>query len=123
MYYGALLIIDETHTISSGLGGYTAVHSLSPDMFVVGKCVAGGMPTAVWGMTEAVAERYAVANAERAPGHSGMGTTLSANPMQFACLRATLAEVMTPENYAHMEAGAERLAKGLAAVIDQHGAP
>jgi glutamate-1-semialdehyde 2,1-aminomutase len=42
--YGALLIIDETHTISSGLGGYSRVHSLSPDMFVVGKCVAGGCP-------------------------------------------------------------------------------
>jgi glutamate-1-semialdehyde 2,1-aminomutase len=34
-----------------------------------------------------------------------MGTTLSANPMQFACLRATLSEVMTPGAYAHMEQG------------------
>ena len=32
-----------------------------------------------------------------------MGTTLSANPMQFACLKATLADVMTAKNYAHME--------------------
>ncbi len=94
--HGAILIIDETHTISSGLGGYTAVHGLTPDMFVVGKCVAGGMPTAVWGMTPALAERYVAVNAGRASGHSGMGTTLSANPMQFACLRATLSEVMTP---------------------------
>ena len=30
---------------------------------------------------------------------------------------------MTEENYAHMEAGAERLATGLQAVIDRHGAP
>jgi glutamate-1-semialdehyde 2,1-aminomutase len=30
--YGALLIMDETHTISSGLGGYTRVHSLRPDI-------------------------------------------------------------------------------------------
>jgi glutamate-1-semialdehyde 2,1-aminomutase len=120
---GALLIIDETHTISTGLGGYTRVHGLTPDMFVVGKCVAGGMPTSVWGMTQAVADRFATYNATRPPGHSGMGTTLSANPMQFACLRATLAEVMTPENYTHMEAGAERLATGLAAVIAKHNAP
>jgi glutamate-1-semialdehyde 2,1-aminomutase len=111
--YGALLIIDETHTISSGLGGYTAVHGLDPDMFVVGKCVAGGLPTAVWGMRPAIADRFAAYNETRASGHSGMGTTLSANPMQFACLTATLASVMTPENYAHMEAGAERLATGL----------
>ncbi len=121
--HGALLIIDETHTISTGRGGYTGVHGLTPDMFVVGKCVAGGMPTAVWGMTQAIADRFAAYNATRAPGHSGMGTTLSANPMQFACLRATLEEVMTPANYAHMEAGAARLATGLAAVIARHGAP
>ena len=121
--YGALLIIDETHTISSGLGGYTRVHSLRPDIFVVGKCVAGGMPTAVWGLTDETASRFEAANARREPGRTGMGTTLSANPMQFACLVATLSEVMTPDNYAHMEKLAERLSHGLARVIDKHKAP
>lgn len=121
--YGALLIMDETHTISSGLGGYTRVHSLRPDIFVVGKCVAGGMPTAVWGLTDETAQRYEEANAKREAGRSGMGTTLSANPMQFACLVATLGEVMTPVNYAHMEKLAERLSHGLAKVIDRHAAP
>jgi glutamate-1-semialdehyde 2,1-aminomutase len=121
--YGALLIIDETHTISSGLGGYSRVHGLQPDIFVVGKCVAGGMPTAVWGLNPAAADRYHAANDNRPSGRSGMGTTLSANPMQFACLVATLAEVMTPANYAHMESLAERLATGLAKVIARHNAP
>ncbi len=121
--YGALLIMDETHTISSGLGGYTRVHALRPDIFVVGKCVAGGMPTAVWGLSPSTAARYHLANGAREPGRSGMGTTLSANPMQFACLVATLAKVMTPENYAHMERLAERLSHGLRKVIDRHAAP
>ncbi|MCU9849408.1 aspartate aminotransferase family protein [Defluviimonas sp. WL0024] len=121
--YGALLIIDETHTISSGLGGYTGVHGLDPDIFVVGKCVAGGMPTAVWGLRPKLAKAYIRYNAGRASGHSGMGTTLSANPMQFACLRATLAEVMTKATYDHMEKGAERLYSGLKRVIEAHGAP
>jgi glutamate-1-semialdehyde 2,1-aminomutase len=121
--HGTLLIIDETHTISSGLGGYTRVNGLEPDMFVVGKCVAGGMPTAVWGMTDAVAARYIKVNARRASGHSGMGTTLSANPMQFACLKATLAEVMTEKAYAHMEKLAMRLSGALTAAIKAHGAP
>ena len=31
--HGAILIIDETHTISSGLGGYSRLHGLEPDMF------------------------------------------------------------------------------------------
>jgi glutamate-1-semialdehyde 2,1-aminomutase len=121
--YGTLLTIDETHTISSGLGGYSRVHGLQPDIFVVGKCVAGGMPTGVWGLSPEVARRYSVVNAGRASGHSGMGTTLSANPMQFACLVANLGEVMTAPAYAHMEAGAARLQAGLAAVIARAGAP
>ncbi len=121
--YGALLVIDETHTISSGLGGYTKVHGLDPDIFVTGKCVAGGMPTAVWGLRPGVAAKYRAYNETRPSGHSGMGTTLSANPMQFACLRATLGKVMTKKNYAPMERGAARLEKGLNAVIARHGAP
>ena len=121
--YGTLLMIDETHTISSGHGGYTRVHGLKPDIFVVGKCVAGGMPTSVWGLSPEIAQRYLEVNAGRASGHSGMGTTLSANPMQFACLLATLTEVMTPAAYAHMEDGAARLADGLSAVITRHNAP
>ena len=120
---GALLILDETHTISSGPGGYARANGLQPDLFVVGKCVAGGMPTAVWGMTDAVAARYLQTNARRPPGHSGMGTTLSANPMQFACLKATLAGVMTDKAYAHMEKLAARLAGALAAIIAAKGAP
>ena len=120
---GALLIIDETHTQSSGAGGYARAAGLQADILVVGKCVAGGMPTAVWGMTPAVADRFAAYDATRAPGHSGMGTTLSGNPMQFACLRATLESVSTPENHALMEKGAARLAAGLQAVIDRVGAP
>lgn len=121
--YGALLIIDETHTLSSGLGGYTGVNGLDPDIFVVGKCVAGGMPTAVWGLRPAVAEAFNAYDARRPAGHSGMGTTLSANPMQFACLRANLAEVMTAANYAKMEKGAAKLAKGLEKSIKRHKAP
>jgi len=121
--YGALLIIDETHTISSGLGGYTRVNGLQPDMFVVGKCVAGGIPTSIWGMSDAVAARFLQVNANRPSGHSGMGTTLSANPMQFACLRAMLAEVMTEANYARMEQGAARLEQDLSRVIAAYGLP
>ena len=46
---GTLLLIDETHTISTGLGGYTKTHGLEPDIFVLGKPVAGGVPASVWG--------------------------------------------------------------------------
>ncbi len=121
--HAALLIIDETHTISSGLGGYARVHGLRPDILVVGKCVAGGMPTAVWGLSDETAKQYEEADARRDPGRTGMGTTLSANPMQFACLVATLGEVMTPQTYAHMDRLADRLVRGLQRSIARHRAP
>ena len=35
--YGTLLILDETHTICTGPGGYTHAHALKPDLFVIGK--------------------------------------------------------------------------------------
>ncbi|MEP7177142.1 MAG: transaminase, partial [Gemmatimonadales bacterium] len=54
---GTLLVIDETHTICAGPGGYTRVHGLEPDMLTLGKPVAGGVPGAVYGFSESVAER------------------------------------------------------------------
>ena len=35
--HGTLLAIDETHTISTGLGGYSRVCGLEPDFFIAGK--------------------------------------------------------------------------------------
>lgn len=120
---GTLLLIDETHTISTGVGGYTRKYGLEPDLFVLGKPVAGGVPASIWGMSDDVASRYQAYNLGKQPGYSGMGTTLSANPLQFATMRATLEEVMTDANYAHMDALAARLEAGLAAVIDATGLP
>ncbi|MCO6386436.1 aspartate aminotransferase family protein [Aliihoeflea sp. 40Bstr573] len=121
--HGTLLLIDETHTISTARGGYTAAHGLEPDLFVLGKPVAGGIPASVWGMSGAVAARWATYQAAKEPGHSGMGTTLSANPLQFAAMRATLEEVMTQDAYDHMEKLAARLEKGLGKVIARHRLP
>lgn len=120
---GTLLLIDETHTISTGLGGYTKVHGLEPDLFVLGKPIAGGVPASIWGMSDEVASRFAAYERTKEPGYSGMGTTLSANPLQFAAMRATLEEVMTAENYVHMEHLARRLDAGLTAVIDRYRLP
>lgn len=120
---GTLLLLDETHTISTGPGGYARVHNLEPDLFVLGKPVAGGVPAAVWGMTQTVADRLFAARPESEHGHSGIGTTLAGNALQLACMRATLEELMTPENYDRMLSGAEKLEAGIEALIAQHGLP
>ena len=121
--HGTLLIIDETHTISTGYGGYTRVHGLKPDFFTLGKPVAGGIPCSVFGSTAEMAERMRKAEAEVGPGYSGIGTTLSANAMQLHCMRANLSEVMTPGNYRHMLELSERLARGVEAEITKRNVP
>ena len=118
--FGTLLLVDETHTISSGLGGYTRVHGLEPDLFVLGKPIAGGVPASVWGMSNEVSARFATYNQKKEPGLSGMGTTLSGNALQLAAMRAVLEEVMTAENYDHMEKLAARLERGLARTIARY---
>jgi len=121
---GALLLIDETHTISTGPGGYTRAHGLEPDMFVLGKPIAGGVPASVWGFTDEVARRLDAVRAQTVPGgHTGMGTTLSANALALAAMRATLESVMTPEAYVHMERLAGQLAAGLQASVSRHRLP
>jgi glutamate-1-semialdehyde 2,1-aminomutase len=120
---GTLLLIDETHTISTARGGYTRHHGLEPDLFVLGKPVAGGVPASVWGLSAEVAARYEAYESAKEPGYSGIGTTLSASPLQFAAMRATLEAVMTAENYAHMERLADRLQQGLSAIIVRHRLP
>jgi glutamate-1-semialdehyde 2,1-aminomutase len=121
--HGSLLVMDETHTISTGPGGYARAHGIEPDALVLGKPVGGGMPCAVYGMSAALAARAVKAKQDAPPGHSGIGTTLTGNMLAMAAMRAALAEVMTPAAYAHMLSLAQRLATGLRSVIARHGLP
>ncbi len=76
---GSLLIIDETHTLSAGPGGCTRRDSLTPDVLVCGKAIAGGMPCGLYGYTEEVRARIEALPGGGTDAHSGLGTTLSAN--------------------------------------------
>ena len=121
--HGSLLVIDETHTISSGPGGYAQAHGMQPDALVVGKPIGGGIPCAAYGFTEELARRVEKAKRNAPPGHSGIGTTLSANMFAMAAMRANLEQVMTEQAYQHMFALAAQLAEGLRAVIARHNLP
>ena len=92
--YGALLIADETHTISLGPGGATAAWSLQPDLLVIGKAIAGGLPGAAYGMRRELAEQIA---AER--------------------------EVLTDDAFPQMIATASRWADGVVEVLTRHDIP
>src|SRR3970282_2912915 len=48
---GTLLVIDQTHTLCAGPGGYTRVHGLEPDILVIGKAIGCGGPGGTYGTT------------------------------------------------------------------------
>jgi glutamate-1-semialdehyde 2,1-aminomutase len=117
---GTLLVFDETHTISSGYGGHSKAHGPMPDIMVIGKSIGGGVPCAVYGFTAEVAARMEVLNRSRPPGHSGIGTTLSANALAISAMHAMLGQVITRDAYAHMLGMADRLVAGLNGLIERH---
>jgi len=85
---GTLLILDETHTICAGPGGYTREHGLEPDMFVIGKPLASGIPAATYGFTPEVAERIVKRIHIEDCDTGGIGGTLAGNAMSLAAMRA-----------------------------------
>ena len=121
--YGTLLCIDETHTISSGAGGYTATHGLEPDFFVMGKPVSGGVPAAIYGWSTAVDSRIRDYMKNRESGYSGIGTTLSGSALQLACMRAVLENILTDDVYSEALPLAEFLERGIDTIIRHHGLP
>ncbi len=117
---GTLLVIDETHTMSAGPGGYTGAFSLEPDMLTVGKALAGGVPIGAFGMTEEVATRVAAAEIDDV---GGIGGTLAGNALSMAAARATLEHVLTAEAYDRMIPLATRFAEGVREVIERRRLP
>jgi len=119
--YGSLLIIDETHTLSCGPGGYTGAYGLQPDAMSMGKPIAGGIPTGAYGLSDDLAARVLDVTVWDAADVGGVGGTLAGNALQLAAVRATLGEVLTPEAYDRMIALAERYETGVVDSIERHG--
>ena len=121
---GTLLVIDETHTLCAGPGGYTGAYGLEPDVLTVGKAIAAGIPAAAYGFSEPVAERLeAMLPADERADVGGIGGTVAANVLSLAATRATLAEVLTDEAFERMIALGERFESGVADVIERHRLP
>ncbi len=121
--HGALLAIDETHTICCGPGGFTGEHGLEPDIVTIGKPIAGGIPAAAYGFSEEVAARLAGTIELEDVDVGGVGGTLAANALSLAAMRATLGEVLTEEAFGRMIPLAERWTAGVEAGIAEAGLP
>jgi glutamate-1-semialdehyde 2,1-aminomutase len=115
--HGTLLCIDETHTICVGPGGATAAWGLEPDLFTIGKPIAGGVPIAAYGMTAELAERLYEPVFGEHSDVSGVGGTLSGNALALAAMRATLSTTLLAEDFDRMVPLATRWTEGVAGVM------
>jgi len=119
--HGTFLVIDETHTLCAGPGGYTRAYDLDPDFLTVGKPLAGGIPAAAYGMSEETAHRVIAALPDGPVDVGGIGGTLAGNALSLRAMRATLTEVLTAEAYERMIPLAERFTDGVQAAIGACG--
>jgi glutamate-1-semialdehyde 2,1-aminomutase len=120
---GALLAIDETHTICCGPGGFTGAHGLEPDIVTIGKPIAGGLPAAAYGFSNELAGRLAGTIELEDVDVGGVGGTLAANALSLAAMRATLGEVLTAEAFERMIPLARRWAEGVEGGIAESRMP
>ena len=121
--YKAVWIIDETHTISVGPGGMTALLGLEPDILTIGKAIAGGIPTGTFGMRREIAERIKENVERELIDTGGIGSTLAGNALSLAAMRATLTEVLTDEAFAHMITLGNLWCDGVDAAIKEFDLP
>lgn len=121
--YGALLMIDETHTFSAGPGGATRAWGLTPDILVIGKSIGGGIPSGAYGISEEVAGMVESHPEADLVDVGGVGGTLAGNALSVAAMRATLEHVLTDEAFARMVRLATEYTTGVQQTIDRAGLP
>jgi glutamate-1-semialdehyde 2,1-aminomutase len=115
--HGIVLIFDEVKTgLTIAAGGATEKWGVTPDMVTLAKALGGGTPTGAIGGTEEV---FSVV----ADGSVFQVGTYNGNPLMMAAVRANLAEVLTPEAYAHLDALNDRILAGCAGVIQKYNLP
>ncbi len=119
--HGTLLIIDETHTICAGPGGYTRAENLDPDVLVFGKAIGAGIPGAAYGFSQEIADRVVAKQVLENCDVGGIGGTLAGNALSLAAMRATLTKVLTKEAFDRMIPLAERWTAGVAKAIAEAG--
>jgi glutamate-1-semialdehyde 2,1-aminomutase len=124
--HGALLIIDEAHTVQMAYGGLTRLYRLEPDILTTGKGFGSGIPLGAYGMTAKLA-KLAADNLDLGPGSTAPGIatggTTYANALSLAAAHAALAKVLTETGYRRCERLGTRLADGIDRAIAAHGLP
>ena len=114
--HGALLIFDEVMTgFRVHRGCAQSLLGVRPDLSVFGKVLGGGLPIGAYGGRRELMDRVTPSGPVYQAG------TFSGNPLTMAAGSATL-DLLTPSDYARLDALTRRLAAGLREVAAERGA-
>ena len=122
---GVLMIMDEVITgFRWSRGGAQARYGITPDLCVLAKILAGGLPGGAVAGRRDIMDQLDSAAAKAAGrekiGHQG---TFNANPLCAAAAVATLQLIETSEACAQAEATAESIRKGMRQVLVEEQVP
>ncbi len=122
--YGALLIFDEVVTaFRIGMSGAQGYFGVTPDLTVFGKVVAGGYPSAggLGGKKEYM--KYLAAGIGGSSKKALIGGTMAANPLSSAAGYFTICEMEKQDACRKAGSAADRLSRGLQAIMKHYGLP
>jgi glutamate-1-semialdehyde 2,1-aminomutase len=112
---GALLIFDEVKTGAKlGWGGASEYFGVRPDMICLAKSIGGGLPLAAFGTHKRVMDLIS----QHKVFHGG---TYNTNPVSMAAGLATFREVLTRDNYTHVDKLSEMLTEGYRKIVAKSG--
>jgi glutamate-1-semialdehyde 2,1-aminomutase len=113
--YGALLIFDEVKTGAKlAWGGASEYFGVKPDIITLAKSIGGGTPLAAFGASRAVMDLIT----QHKFFHGG---TYNTNRLAMAAGLATFHEVLTRQNYAHVDKLGKKLAGGYRTILQKAG--
>src|ERR1700687_2569007 len=112
---GALLIFDEVKTGAKLCwGGASEYFGVTPDMICLAKSIGGGLPLAAFGAPPSAMDLSR--HDKDLPGGSH-----NTNPVSMAAGLATFREVLTRENYAHVDKLSKKLIDGYRKIVAKSG--
>jgi glutamate-1-semialdehyde 2,1-aminomutase len=118
--YDTVFIIDEAHTITADHRGYARKHDLQPDVLILGKCIGGGFPVGIYGVSESIKKRIDDILRVEYSDTSGIGGTMTGSVMAMAGIRAALTYELTESNYEKAIARTDFIVAGIRKIIREN---
>lgn len=109
--YNSLLIFDEIKTCGKFYGGASKHYGVAPDLSILGKAIAGGLPLSAIGGKKEIMEGIA-------PGVLAHAGTFNSNPLCVQAALTSLTKILTEEAMNHASMLGDKLALGCRDVID-----